>query len=177
MRTEDTYQKLVRKLRNSDPFLDNKTELTDEIIRSIRTVREKRRASDRLFASMFAWVDSYWLRGTMAVFALLFIVSFIGQQLSMASRLSNLEVRMQGYSTSAGDHRPELEIMKAVLVNRLLPAEDSVTVSKADLEELLNSYLELQKSSHSGKKNYLLEPVLHKRIRQNPEKSTNDNEI
>ena len=77
------------------------------------------------------------------------------------------------------DQEPNLGIMQKVLLNVVAKdqiQEDSITVSRADLEDLLDSYLEMKKDFDEIKENRRFESFIKKRIRQNIDKSEDNNE-
>lgn len=77
------------------------------------------------------------------------------------------------------EQEPNLGIMQKVLLNiaaRDHLSEDSVTVSRSDLEDLLDSYIDLKKDYDEIKGNTRVESFIQKKIRQNLENRNDDNE-
>lgn len=175
MKKEEKYQLLIRSLQKNRPVPDNKAEMTENIIRAIRVPKSKGEIQKRLMSYAFGWVNIYWMRGTMAVFAILFIGFFISQQLSIANRLNSLEDQLQKTLSSKDKHEPELQIMQTVLINKLRAADDSITVSRSDLEDLLNSYLEIQDENSRGSNRP--KPDIHKKLKPILKNSSKGNDV
>ncbi len=69
--------------------------------------------------------------------------------------------------------------MQKVLLNIVTKdqmIEDSITISKSDLEDLLDSYLELKNDYNEVNKNRGVESYIQNKIRQNLEKGDSDDE-
>jgi hypothetical protein len=180
MNDDNKYSRVIESLKRNRPILQDRERLTDDIMREIKKSSAVATLPEKLVNYFFAWVNNYWLRGTMAVTAVLFAGFFIIQQLVIADRLDKLERQVVRTLYTINDHEPDLGINQRILLNLVLNeqmTEDSITVSTSDMEELLNYVLELQNKygdllQDAGKNPYIL-----KRIRQSLEESTNSDEI
>ena len=177
MNNENRYLKAIKLLKSNKPVLANRERLTDDIMRRVKESSEKFSLQEKLVNSLFGWVNIYWLRGTMAVAAALIIGFFIIQQVIIADRLNSLEKQLVRTVNLINGHEPDHGIMQKVLLKMVKTDEDSITVSKSDLEDLLNSYLELQKNNENTKQGFGLDFYRQNRIKRNFEKSTSDNEM
>jgi len=176
MNNEDKYLKAIRILKGHRPVLTNKEKLTDDIMKRIGDSSEKSSLLEKSVNHLFRWVDIYWLRGAMAVAAAFFAGLFIIQQLVITNRLNNLEDQLVKTINTINGHDPDPGMMQRVFMNMIMTEEDSIKVSKSDLEALLNSYLEMQKKYEVDRLNIVPEKYMRYRIRKNPKESTNDDE-
>ena len=176
MKNDDRYQKVITALKNNEPVLNDREKLTDEIMNSIRKPAERDAGQESMLAVLFGWSGNYWLRGAMAAVASVFVVFFIIQQVSLNERLNRIEDQLVRTENTLDNARPEFGTMQKVLLNMVVSGEDSITVSRSDLEELMNSYLELQENDAEPKGRYELNPELEKRFRKKAEKSLKSDE-
>jgi len=177
MTNEDKYLEAIKALKSNRPILSNKEKLTDTIMRRIKESSDKLPFHEKLVIFLFGWVNIYWLRGTMAVAAVLFTGFFIIQQLIFADRLGNLEKQLARTVNTINDHEPELGINQKILLNIVEKdprMKDSITVSTSDLEDLLNDYLELQNNYEIINQNIGMHPYLQRRINQSSEERVKD---
>jgi len=179
MNRNDKYSKVIKVLKGSKPALDNKEELIDGVMQRIRGEAQKTTVHEKLSNYLFGWADIGWVRGSMALAATVLIGIFIIQQIVITARINSLERQLVKTVNTIQIQEPDLGIMQKVLLNIVAKdqmAEDSITVSRSDLEELLNSYLELQEDYENMKQDAGLEPYIRKVIRRNIENSENDDE-
>ncbi len=179
MNDQEKYFKIIKALKRNKPVLPDKEKLTDDIMRRIQGAEEKAAFHKKLGNYLFGWTDVSWIRGAMAAAAVLFIVIFITQQLIIINRINNLEKQLIRTVNTINNHEPELGIMQKVLLNIVAKdqmMEDSITVSRSDLEELLNSYLELQENYENLKQNFGLEHYMQDMIRRKIKENKSDNE-
>lgn len=179
MNKTDKYSKVIEVLRGNKPVLANKEKLTDDIMRRIQEPVEKFTFQEKLSNYLFGWADIGWIRGTMAIAATVFIGFFIIQQLVITDRINSLEKQLIRTVNTINTQEPDLGIMQKVLLNIVAKdqlTEDSITISSSDLEELLNSYLELQENYDNIEQNADVNSYLQKIIRQNLEEGANNDE-
>ena len=179
MNKTDKYSKVIEVLRGNKPVLANKEKLTDDIMRRIQEPVEKFTFQEKLSNYLFGWADIGWIRGTMAIAATVFIGFFIIQQLVITDRINSLEKQLIRTVNTINTQEPDLGIMQKVLLNIVVKdqmAEDSITISRSDLEELLNSYLELEQNHENKNQNADVNSYLQKIIRQNLEEGANNDE-
>ena len=173
MDKKNTYPELIEILKRNRPVLTNREALAEDIMRKIREPSGESRLRENLLNYLFGWVDVYWVRGTMVAVAILFAGLFIVQQVIFAERLNTLEERLVKTVDTNKGREPAPGILHKVLLNIILKdqaMQDSITVSRTDLEELLNSYLELQQTYNSMVPGFDPERDIQKIIRQTPGK-------
>lgn len=179
MNKTDKYSKVIEVLKGNKPVLADKEKLTDDIMRRIHEPVEKFTFQEKLANYLFGWTEIGWIRGTMAIAATVFIGFFIIQQLVITDRINTLEKQLIKTVNTINTQEPDLGIMQKVLLNIVAKdqmAEDSITISKSDLEELLNSYLELQENYDNMEQNADVNSYLQKIIRRNLEEGAKNNE-
>ncbi len=177
MNDQEKYLKIIKALKRNKPVLPGKEKLTDNIMKRIQGSEKKTTLHEKLGNYLFGWADISWIRGAMAAAAVLFIGIFIIQQIMITNRINNLEKQLIRTVNTINSHEPDLGIMQKVLLNLVVKdqmMEDSITVSTSDLEELLNSYLELQENYENLKQNSGLEPYLQKKIKRRLEETAGD---
>ena len=176
MDTRDKYSEIIKALRSNKPVLSDKEKLTDDIMKRIHRPEDKTTFHQKLGYYMFGWADHSLIRRAMAAAAILFIGIFITQQIVITNRISNLEKQLRRTVNTINGRKPDLGIMHKVLLNMLARdqiQEDSITISTSDLEELLNSYLELQENYEDLRKSFGLEPFIQDMIRRSMEDNPN----
>ena len=173
------YSKIIEVLKGNKPVLTNKEKLTDDVMRRIQEPIEKFTFQKKLANYLFGWAEIGWVRGTMAIAATVFIGFFIVQQVIINDRINTLEKQLIRTVNSINTHEPDLGIIQKVLLNMVAKDQisgDSITISRSDLEELLNSYLELKKDYDKMDKNSDVESYIQNKIRKNFEKVDSENE-
>ena len=179
MNKTDKYSKVIEVLKGSKPVLANKEKLTDDVMRRIQEPVEKFTFHEKLSNYLFGWADIGWIRGTMAIAASVFIGIFIVQQVIITDRVNTLEKQLIRTVNTINTQEPDLGIMQKVLLNMVTKdqmIEDSITISRSDLEDLLNSYLELEQNHENKNQNADVNSYLQKIIRRNLEKGANNDE-
>ncbi len=179
MNKDDHYSNLIEKLKNNKPALSEKEELIEGVMQKIRGAEQHLTIPEKLSHYLFGWADIAWIRGTMAAAATLFIGIFIIQQVVITDRINSLEKQLVKTVNTIQNQEPDLGIMQKVFLNVVAKdqmADDSITVSRSDLEELLESYLELKKDYDEMKENRVVESYIQKKIRQSIEKGNRDDE-
>jgi len=175
----DKYSKVIEVLKGNKPVLANKDKLTDDIMRSIQKPVEKFTFQEKLSNYLFGWADIGWIRGTMAIAATVFIGIFIIQQVIITDRVNTLEKQLIRTVNTINTQEPDLGIMQKVLLNIVAKdqmAGDSITISRSDLESLLNSYLELEQNYENTNQNADVNSYLQKIIRRNLEEGAKNDE-
>ena len=180
MKKTDKYSKVIEVLKGNKPVLVNKEKLTDDVMRKIQKPVEKFTFQEKLSNYLFGWTEIGWIRGTMAIAATVFIGFFIIQQLVITDRINTLEKQLIRTVNTINTQEPELGIIQKVLLNMVTKDQmikDSITISRSDLEELLNSYLELERNYENTNQNADRNSYLQKIIRQNLEEGANNDEL
>lgn len=143
MKQEERYRRALKRLKAFEPALDNRQEMTDRVMRSVREEIHASGPIELVLQFLFSWVTTPWLRISMAVITIGFITAFSLQQMKMTQRINQLENQL----TIAVEEMPEYvagpSISERVLMNMLDREQqnDSVTVSTKDLQELINSFM------------------------------------
>ena len=179
MNKTDKYSKVIEVLKGNKPVLANKEKLTDDVMRRIQEPVEKFTFQEKLSNYLFGWADIGWIRGTMAIAATVFIGIFIVQQVIITDRVNTLEKQLIRTVNTINTQEPDLGIMQKVLLNIVVKdqmAEDSITISRSDLEELLNSYLELQENYDNMEQNAGVNSYIQKMLRRNLEEGAKNDE-
>lgn len=179
MNYTNTYSKVIEILKGNNPVLTNKEKLADEIMRRIREPIEKTTFQEKMGSYLFGWADIGWVRGAMAVAATVFIGIFIIQQLVLTDRINSLEKQLIRTVNTLNSHEPDLGIMQKVMFNMVTKdqtEEDSITISRSDLKELLDSYMELQENYENINQDTRLESFFNKIIKRNLEERIGDEE-
>jgi hypothetical protein len=176
----DKYNKVIEILKKNKPILEEKERLTEQIMNSLqKPENETKMFQEKLSFYLFGWADVKWVRGAMAVAATFLIGIFIIQQVAITDRINSLEEQLVKTVSTMQDQEPNLGIMQKVLLNVVAKdqiEEDSITVSRADLEELMDSYMELKNDYDEVKDNRRLESFIKRRIRQNLDKGEDNAE-
>lgn len=149
MKNQDTYSRIMEALRRNAPVLADKEKLEEQIMSRIRESGEQSALQERVSRYLFGWTDHGWIRRSMAAAATLIIGIFIIQQISVTRRINDLEERLITTVNGINQSEPGMGIMQKAFLNRVIrdrAAGDSITVSRADMEELLDSYLELREN-------------------------------
>lgn len=176
MKNENKYDKLVKALKDNNPRLSDKDALVEEIMGKITKPEYKIKSQEKMLDYLFGWAGIYWLRGSLAAIATIFVGVFIFQQLTIANRLSSLENQLVNTVNVINNLEPELGITQKVFLKMINSKEDSITVSKSDLEKMMNSYLELQKNNEEIKLNKSDDPLMHRGLKKKPVKNVTGNE-
>jgi len=179
MNNSNKYSKVIKVLRENEPALDNKEKLTDEIMRRIIGPEEKLIPQAKFSSYLFGWTEIGWIRGAMGVAAVLIIGVFIIQQLIITDRINSLEKQLIRTVHTINNHEPDLGIMQKVMFNIVTKdhtVEDSITISRSDLEELLDSYMELEENYETIKQDAGLESFFNKIIKRNLKEKISDDE-
>ena len=177
MNKDNNYSRVIEFLKSSKPTLSDREELIESIMQKIQEAEQQPTIPEKLSHYLFGWADVKWIRGAMAAAAMLFIGIFIIQQVVITDRINSLEKQLVRTVNTFQSQEPGLGIMQKVLLNVVAKdqmANDSITISRSDLEELLNSYLELKKDFDEMKENRGVESYIQNKIRQNLEKENDD---
>ena len=177
MDKNNNYSNLIEKLKSNKPALSDKEKLVDDVMHKIREAKHQPTFPGKLSHYFFGWADVVWIRGAMALAATLLIGIFIIQQVVITDRINSLEKQLVRTVNTFQNRETDMGIMQKVLLNLVAKeqmAYDSITVSRSDLEELLNSYLELKKDYDEMKENRSFESYIQNKIRQNLNKENDD---
>jgi hypothetical protein len=145
---DDLYKKVITSLgehHNEPPHPSN---LSARIMERIATEKRGEKITFGILAMIFGWTLVPWVRRTMTVAALLLVVLFGYQQLELIAGLKDLSAKMSENvagievkpASSGGEYRSLL------MLEGRFSSRDSVSVSVNDIQNLINSYQELEES-------------------------------
>jgi hypothetical protein len=145
-KVNDTYNKLVRVLRNSRPDLLNPEIIENEIIGRIRRQDQRNGGFPEFVEALFGWVYIGWVRRSLIGVSVVLVAVFAYQQAFILRQVRNIGKQVviigsesSAVSSPALDKRLTLYKMSA----RLSP-DGEIRISESLLEELLDSYNDLQ---------------------------------
>ncbi|MDX1283766.1 MAG: hypothetical protein R3182_02075 [Draconibacterium sp.] len=176
MTQENKYSKVIKALKNNSPVLSDKEKLTDEIMKRIQKDPVKITIQERLDNFLFGWVDSFGLRLAMATVTVFLIGFFVVQQVVIQNRLNSLEKQLVKTVNTINGQESEPGMMQKVMLKMALREqlqEDSITVSVDDMDEFLNSYMELLEDYESIKRNFGPEQQTMKKLKKDLGNSEN----
>jgi hypothetical protein len=162
MKQEEGYKEVLKRLKAVKPVLDNRKELTDRVMRSVMEIKYGSGPVERVWKFLFSWVATPWLRTSMAILAIGFIVAFSMQQMKMSQRISQLERQLTLALDETAGYAAGPAITERVLMNMLVREQqnDSITVSTRDLEALMNSLILLiEDPAYKHKFNRVVRPA------------------
>jgi len=140
------YEKVLNILRNSKPKLGQLENIENEILSRIRHSKLKTNGISDFIESLFGWVYIGWVRRSLIAAAFLLVAVFIYQQAFIFKQVKNISDQ---FITSGHESTPlySTEIGKRLTLfkisTRLSPGSD-IRISETQLEELLESYDDLQ---------------------------------
>jgi len=143
----EDYDKFIRRVRGQRVEEDHTEELKRRILEAT-TVKKKESYINLLIGYLFGWTEIPWLRTSMVVTSLAFVILIFIQQGIMVDRIGSIENRIISTNTE-NILRFQKEMMHAnstlvTMSSDQLIAKDSVKVAGEDLLGLLKSYRELQ---------------------------------
>ncbi|MBN2665534.1 MAG: hypothetical protein JXR67_03425 [Bacteroidales bacterium] len=145
-KVNDSYDKLVRILRNSRPDLLHPDIIENEIMGRIQRQNQGRGRFSEFVDALFGWVYIGWVRRSLIGVSVVLVAIFAYQQAFILRQVKNIgkQVVIMGsessaVSSSALDKRLTLYKMSA----RLSP-DGEIRISESLLEDLLDSYNDLQ---------------------------------
>ncbi len=142
----DRYDKIVKILKNSRPDLIKPEEIENEVIRRIQRYNQRSGRFSDFIESLFGWVYIGWVRRSLIGVSVVLVAIFVYQQAFIFRQVKNISKQIvitgnerSSVSSSVLDKRLTLYKMSA----RLSPAGE-IRISESQLEELLDSYNDLQ---------------------------------
>jgi len=174
MKSKERYETLIRLLRTSDPVLKDKEKLINRVMNSIDQTKKGLTFREQFSGHLFGWADRQWSRAVMAVAALFFLCFFLVQQGFMWNRLNRLEEQMVKPATQTDTTEPTPGTLHRSMINILLndrQANDSIQVSREELEALLEKYLDMSERLQSMQPAYDRGSGMNRLLRDNSEKN------
>ena len=147
MTTEnDKYKKVIEILRSSKPGFIRPEEIEDEVMRRINHENSKTESPSGFIESIFGWVYIGWVRRSLIGAAFILVAVFIYQQASILKQVNNIskQVVLTGIGQGTGSSS---EFDKKLTIYRIssgLSGDREIKISEKQLEELLDSYRDLQ---------------------------------
>jgi hypothetical protein len=133
-------------LRNSKPDLIRPQEIENEVINKIQNKNQKSSRLSEFIESLFGWVYVGWVRRSLVGAAVFLIAVFAYQQAFIFRQVKNIskQVVITGNETAPGySWASDKRLTLYKISSRLSPAGD-IKISESQLEELLDSYNDLQ---------------------------------
>lgn len=143
---KDKYSKVIEVLKKNEPELSDKQGLTDKIMSRIQAMPERNSLAKRLDDLLFGWINSVGLRLAMATITIFLIGFFVVQQTLIQNRLNSLEKQLVKTTSTINGQKPEPGVIQKVMLKMVIKnriKEDSITISKDDMNELLDNYRQL----------------------------------
>lgn len=172
------YEKAVGFLKKNKPVLTDKELLVKKVMQNLTGLPARSSLPKMAGRYLFSWVYVGWVRKTMATAAILFFGFFIFQQLTLNKRVARLESRMIKSSITPPDFRTTPDLKQRLffeLVARKTGDTDSITLSKDDFSEFLQSYSDLQAKYEKIKKHVKKDSFLDKVLKKNLDKNLDKN--
>jgi len=142
----DRYERIVQILKNSRPDLTDPEKVENEVIGRIQHRNNRKSRISDFIESLFGWVYIGWVRRSLIGVSIVLVAIFVYQQTFIFRQVKDLssKIVITGNENSA--------ISSSVLGKRLtlyrmstrLSQAGEFRISESQLEELLDSYNELQ---------------------------------
>lgn len=150
MKEKEAYKKIVETLRRSEAGLEDKEQLKARISRAIKARSAKQDPADRILRLLFGWVDILWMRWSVSALALVLVASFLVQQVGVSQRMVRMEKQLIHIESRQVEEPESSGYSQQVLLRLYTRSQsDSVTVSRADLDKLLQQYQQMKEKSNS----------------------------
>lgn len=155
MKDFDKLENIVKRLKENKPELTGRENLTSGILKNIQKSGRSNSWENNVNNSLFGWTHVSWLRKTMSLAAMLLIGVFVYQQITINERINRIEKRLIKNFIPSDDASIGIGRMQQIYLEALGKediAEDSITVSASDLNNLLDAYLELEEKLEKTKR-------------------------
>jgi hypothetical protein len=142
----DGYKKIVEILRNSKPDLIRPEEIGNEVINKIQRENQKSSGLSEFIESLFGWVYVGWVRRSLVGAAVILIAVFVYQQAFIFKQVKNIskQVVITGNETAPGSSSALDKRLTLYKISSRLSPGGEIKFSESQLEELLDSYYDLQ---------------------------------
>ena len=167
---QDKYKEVIDILSAKKPVLSQKGALVNRVMQNLTMHSAKISLTEKAGHYLFAWVYVGWVRKVMATAAILFFGFFVFQQLTLNNRVTRLENRIVKSSLAPPDFRKRPDLKQRLffeLVSRNLGRQDSITLSKKELNDLLQSYSNLQERYEKMKKHVKEDSYIDRILKKN----------
>ncbi len=142
----DNYDRLVRMLRNSRPDLFRPENIENEVIKRIQSRDQSNGRFSGFIDALFGWVYIGWVRRSLIGVSVLLVAIFVYQQAFIIRQVNNISkqvVIIGSESSSVSSSALDKRLALYRLTVRLSPDRE-IRISESRLEELLDSYDDLQ---------------------------------
>ena len=142
----DNYDRLVRMLRNSRPDLLRPENIENEVIKRIQSRNRSSGMFSGFIDALFGWVYIGWVRRSLIGVSVLLVAIFVYQQAFIIRQVNNISkqvVIIGSESSSVSSSALDKRLALYRLTVRLSPDRE-IRISETRLEELLDSYDDLQ---------------------------------
>ncbi len=142
---EPKYEKILNILKKSKPVLSNTSDVEDNVINMILQKQKTKNKTFNILDVIFGWVYVRWVRTLLVTASVILIIVFVYQQTIILKRINNLdsraifiENRMDTGEENSGDRT-----LFYMISGRKLPSK-GITISEKQLDQIINSYNELE---------------------------------
>lgn len=145
-KVNDSYDKLVRILRNSRPDLLHPEIIESEIIGTIQRQEQRNGRFSEFVDALFGWVYIGWVRRSLIGVSVVLVAIFTYQQAFILRQVKNIGKQVviigsESSSVTSSDLDKRLTLYK--MSARMSP-DGEIRISESLLEEFLDSYNDLQ---------------------------------
>lgn len=145
---DDLYKKVITSLGEHHNEPPHPANLSARIMERIAAEKLTKKNPFGFGAILFSWTLVPWVRRTMTVAALLLVALFGYQQFELIAGLKELSAKMSGNvagievkpASSGGEYR------SLIMLEGRFSLRDSISVSVNDIQNLIESYKELEES-------------------------------
>ena len=145
---DDLYKKVITSLGEHHNEPPHPANLSARIMERIAAEMSAKRNPFGFGAMIFGWTSVVWVRRTMTFAALLLVTLFAYQQFELIAGLRDLSVKLSG-NTAGFEVKPAPsggEYRNLLMLGGRLSSKDSISVSVSDIQNLIESYEELEES-------------------------------
>ena len=142
----DGYKRIVEILRNSNPALNRQEEIENAVMNKIQHETQKSGRLSEFIESLFGWVYVGWVRRSLVGAAVILMAIFVYQQAFIFKQVKNIskQVVITGNETVQGSSSALDKRLTLYKISSRLSPGGEIKISESQLEELLDSYNDLQ---------------------------------
>ncbi len=156
MKAEEKLEKINARLASYDPEPDNRADMIRNVM-DLTSGKGSTPLIEQFINIIFGWTEILWIRAGLVTVSTCLVFVFVFQQFSIINRIGQLENRMVKSSTEQIIRQQgEQVLLNSVIMKEIGKGEvkDSLMVADRDLQELINSYSELQRRYNDLKKEH-----------------------
>lgn len=142
----DSYDKMVRILRNSRPDLLHPEVIENEVIKRIQYENQRDGRFSEFIDVLFGWVYIGWVRRSLIGVSVVLVAIFVYQQAFIFRQVKNIgkQVVIIGNESSAVSYSAIDKRLTMYKMSARLSPDGEIRISESQLEDLLDSYNDLQ---------------------------------